>query len=234
MSTQPKPDFVDDSLSEESVCDYLLAHPDFFERNARLLGSLRLPHESGSAISLVERQVSVLRQKEIRLEQKLKELIGVARDNDLLAAKIHEFALQLIAAEDLPGTISAIEEAMRAGFDADHAVLVLFGNPDEFEDIDVGRFFRALPREDDSLGPFSTFLDGSGPRCGQVRDAQRDFLFPEAEDETGSVALVPLGQKSSIGFLAIGSVDASRFHPGMSIDFLTRVGDLVSAALRRF
>ena len=234
MSTQPKPDFVDDSLSEESVRDYLLAHPDFFERNALLLGSLQLPHESGSAISLVERQVSVLRQKEIRLEQKLKELIGVARDNDLLAAKIHEFALQLITAEDLPATISAVEEAMRAGFDADHAVLVLFGNPGEFEDIDVGRFFRALPREDDSLGPFATFLDGSGPRCGQVRDAQRDFLFPEAKDETGSVALVPLGQKSSIGFLAIGSADASRFHPGMSIDFLTRVGDLVSAALRRF
>jgi uncharacterized protein YigA (DUF484 family) len=234
MSTQPKPDFVDDSLSEEAVRDYLLAHPDFFERNARLLGSLRLPHESGSAVSLVERQVSVLRQKEIRLEQKLKELIGVARDNDLLAAKIHHFALQLVASEDLAGTITAIEEAMRSGFDADHAVLVLFGNPDEFEDIDAGRFFRALPREDESLGSFATFLGGSGPRCGQVRDAQRDFLFRDAADEVGSVALVPLGQKASIGFLAIGSVDGDRFHPGMSIDFLTRIGDLVSAALRRF
>jgi uncharacterized protein YigA (DUF484 family) len=67
-----------------------------------------------------------------------------------------------------------------------------------------------------------------------VRDAQRDFLFRDAADEIGSVALVPLGQKASIGFLAIGSVDADRFHPGMSIDFLTRLGDLVSAALRRF
>ena len=115
MSTQPKPDYVDDSLSEEAVCEYLAGSPDFFERNARLLGSLRLPHESGSAVSLVERQVSVLRQKEIRLEQQLKELIGVARDNDLLAAKIHEFALQLLAVEDLSGTIAAIEEAMRSG-----------------------------------------------------------------------------------------------------------------------
>jgi uncharacterized protein YigA (DUF484 family) len=234
MSTQPKPDYVDDSLSEEAVCEYLAGSPDFFERNARLLGSLRLPHESGSAVSLVERQVSVLRQKEIRLEQQLKELIGVARDNDLLAAKIHEFALQLLAVEDLSGTIAAIEEAMRSGFDADHAVLVLFGNPDEFEDIDAGRFFRAVPQNDESLGPFKTFLRGSGPRCGQVRDAQRDFLFRDAADEIGSVALVPLGKKASIGFLAIGSADADRFHPGMSIDFLTRLGDLVSVALRRF
>jgi len=45
---------------------------------------------------------------------------------------------------------------------------------------------------------------------------------------------VPLGSKASIGFLAIGSVDAKRFHPGMSIDFLTRVGDLISGALNRY
>ena len=234
MSTQPKPDFVEDSPSESAVRDYLTANPDFFERNPRLLSSLRLPHESGTAISLVERQVSVLRQKEIRLEQQLKELIGVARDNDLLAAKIHEFALQLVASEDLSGTIAAVEEAMRSGFDADHAVLVLFGNPDDFEDVGSGRFFRAVPRDDESLGPFTTFLNGSAPRCGQARDSQRDFLFRNSADEVGSVALVPLGQKASIGFLAIGSADAERFHPGMSIDFLTRVGDLVSAALRRY
>ena len=234
MSTQPKPEYVEDSMSEEAVCEYLASNPDFFERNARLLGSLRLPHESGSAVSLVERQVSVLRQKEIRLEQQLKELIGVARDNDLLAAKIHEFTLQLLGVEDLAASIAAIEEAMRSGFDADHAVLVLFGDPDEFEDIDAGRFFRAVPREDESLGPFKTFLQGSGPRCGQVRDTQRDFLFRDAASEVGSVALIPLGAKASIGFLAIGSNDADRFHPGMSIDFLNRLGDLVSAALRRF
>jgi uncharacterized protein YigA (DUF484 family) len=178
--------------------------------------------------------VSVLRQKEIRLEQQLKELIGVARRNDLLASKIHEFTLQLITAGNLSQTIAVVEEAMRSGFDADHAVLVLFADPGDFEDIDAGRFFRAVPSGDESLGPFTTFLNGNGPRCGQVRDAQRDFLFRDAADEIGSVALVPLGQKASIGFLAIGSVDADRFHPGMSIDFLTRLGDLVSAALRRF
>jgi uncharacterized protein YigA (DUF484 family) len=67
-----------------------------------------------------------------------------------------------------------------------------------------------------------------------VRDTQRDFLFRDAASEVGSVALIPLGAKASIGFLAIGSNDADRFHPGMSIDFLNRLGDLVSAALRRF
>ncbi len=234
MSTQAKPEYVEEALSEQAVCDYLVAHPDFFERNAKVLGKLRIPHEAGGTVSLVERQVSMLRQKEVRLERQLKELIQVARDNDALAAKIHELGIHLLAADGLNTTVAAIEEAMRAGFGADQAVLVLFGNPDSFDDVDAGRFFRVVQREDEALLPFATFLKGSGPRCGQVRDAQRKFLFRTDAEDIGSVALVPLGSKAGIGFLAIGSVDSNRFHPGMSIDFLTRVGDLISGALNRY
>ena len=98
----------------------------------------------------------------------------------------------------------------------------------------MGRFFKAVSRDDDRLQAFDTFLKGSGPRCGQVRDAQRSFLFGRETDEVGSAALVPLGQGAEVGFMAIGSVDANRFHPGMSIDFLTRLGELVTGALERY
>ena len=233
MSTQRKPDYIEEEISEQTVRDYLQQHPDFFENNAALLSSISVPHGSGEAVSLVERQVSVLRQKELKLERQLKELISVARDNDLLAAKIHELTLQLLASRDLPTTIAAIEEAMRSGFGADQSILVLFGDPDAFADVDSGRFFRVIHRDSAELKPFDTFIGGSGPRCGQVRDTQRDFLFPGDADEIGSVALVPLGDKAQLGFLGIGSADADRFHPGMSIDFLARVGDLVAGALER-
>ena len=176
----------------------------------------------------------MLRQKELKLERQLKELIEVARANDVLSAKIHQLTLQLLATKDLQTSVKAIEEAMRSGFGADHAILVLFGDADLFGDIDAGRFFRVIDRGDGSLGPFDTFLNGSGPRCGQVRDSQRDFLFHDDADEIGSVAMVPLGDKAQIGFLAIGSADADRFHPGMSIDFLARGGDLIAGALKRF
>ncbi len=234
MSTQRKPEFVEEDMSEQAIQDYLAEHPDFFERHKSLLSRLELPHGAGGSVSLVERQVSMLRQKELKLERQLKELIQVARANDVLAAKIHQMTLQLLSARDLQGSVVAIEQAMRSGFEADHSVLVLFGDATLFEDIDGGRFFRVTDRDDKSLGPFETFLKGNGPRCGQVRDAQRDFLFRDDAAEIGSVALVPLGDKAQIGFLAIGSVDADRFHPGMSIDFLARVGDLVAGALRRY
>ncbi len=234
MSTQAKPEYVEEELTEEAVSGYLAAHPDFFERNPKLLGKLRIPHETGGTVSLVERQVSMLRQKEVKLERQLRELIQVARDNDVLAAKVHKLGIHLLAADSLNATVTAVERAVRSGFGADHAVLVLFGNPDGFNDVAAGRFFRAIRRDDEALRPFATFLKGSGPRCGQVRDAQRKFLFRGDAEDIGSVALVPLGNKAGIGFLAIGSVDANRFHPGMSIDFLARVGDLISGALNRY
>lgn len=234
MSTQPKAQYLEEELSEQTIHDYLVAHPDYFERHATLLGSLILPHASGGAVSLVERQVSMLRQKELKLERQLKELISVARDNDVLAAKIHELTLQLLAADDLHKTIAAVEEALRSGFGADQAVLVLFGEPDAFDDINAGRFFRVVRKEDESLQPFGTFLNGTSARCGKIRDSQREFLFHHDADEVGSAALVPLGDGAELGFLAVGSVDSDRFHPGMSIDFLTRLGDLVAASLRRF
>lgn len=234
MSTQPKPDYVDETLSEQAVHDYLAAHPDFFEQNSKLLSSLNLPHVTGGAVSLVERQVSMLRQKELKLERQLKELIQVARANDLLATKIHGLTMRLLGARDLQATVAAIEEAMRAGFDADQAVLVVFGEPEVFSDIDVGRFFHVVPRKDPSLKPFGTFLNGNGARCGRIRDSQREFLFHGDAEEIGSAALVPLGKGAEIGFLAVGSVDGDRFHPGMSIDFLTRLGDLIAGALKRY
>ena len=234
MSTQAKREYVDEQISEQTVHDYLSAHPDFFERHSTLLSSLVLPHASGGAVSLVERQVSVLRQKEIKLERQLRELIQVARENDVLAAKIHELTLQLIAAGDLHKTIALIEQALRSGFGADQAVLVLFGEPESFQDIKAGRFFHVVPREDESLKPFSTFLGGTTARCGRIRDSQRTFLFHNDADEIGSAALVPLGEGSEIGFLAIGSADSERFHPGMSIDFLTRLGELVAGSLKRY
>lgn len=234
MSTQRKPEYVEETVSEDDIQNFLQENTDFFERHPALLSSLRLPHVSGGVVSLVERQVSVLRAKDLKLERRLKELLEVARANDTLASKLHTLTLQLLAAGDLVATLEVIESALRTGFDADQSILVLFAEPELFSDVNIGRFFKPIDRKDKSLKAFETFLDGTGPRCGQVRDAQRDFLFGKDTDEIGSAALVPLGKKSELGFLTIGSADSNRFHPGMSIDFLARLGELIAGALKRF
>jgi uncharacterized protein len=66
-----------------------------------------------------------------------------------------------------------------------------------------------------------------------VRDTQRDFLFGPESPSIGSVALVPLGDNGSLGLLALGSAERERFHPGMSTEFLKRMGELITDALSR-
>lgn len=234
MSTQPTRDFEPELSSDEAVHDYLMQHPDFFERHGDLLRSLRLPHVTGGTVSLVERQVSALRQRDVKLERRLKELVDVARANDALAGKIHALSLELLNAPDLGSTILACEAALRADFGADQAVLVVFRDASLFDDLDTGRFLRPMDRDDPNLKSFDALFKRSSPRCGQIRDSQRDLLFGEDTNEIGSCALVPLGESCEVGFLAIGSNDADRFHPAMSIDFISRLGELITSALRRY
>jgi uncharacterized protein YigA (DUF484 family) len=230
MSTVKQRQTAPFEISEDVIADYLQQNPDFFERFSGLLNTLEIPHTTnGSAISLVERQVSVLRQRSNKLEEKLRELVDVARGNDKLSDKIHALAIAYLGAKNRNEVIAVLEKHLRTGFNADHAVLVLF----DAEDVQCdGLFLRIISRDDAAIRSFKTFLQSNSARCGSVRDAQRDFLFGANNVEVGSVALIPLGAKSEVGFLAIGSNSATHFHPGKSIDFLTRLGELTTSALK--
>jgi uncharacterized protein YigA (DUF484 family) len=222
-------------LNDSSVADYLQSYPDFFERNSQLLTKLRLPHlrDGGATVSLVERQVEVLRERNQSLERKLKELVDVARANDGLADRIHRLSQRLIRARSLLETINAIETSLREDFDAMHSVLVLLLEEARSLEPQAGRFLRAADPGGADLKTFESLLQGGKPRCGQVRDAQRDYLFGKDSIEIGSLALTPLGPKGELGILAIGSSNAERFHPAMSTEFLSRIGELVTYALMR-
>jgi uncharacterized protein YigA (DUF484 family) len=224
-----------EALNDASVAEYLQASPDFFERNGALLAKLRLPHlrDVGATVSLVERQVEVLRERNQSLERKLKELVDVARANDALADRIHRLCQRLIRAHGMAETINAVETSLREDFDAMHSVMVLFLEQARTVEGVPARFLRTGSASDADIKSFETLLQSGKPRCGQVRDAQRDYLFGTDSSEIGSVALTPLGPKGELGILAIGASDAQRFHPAMSTEFLSRIGELVTYALMR-
>ena len=235
MSTSPARGLAQEPLDDGSVADYLLRFPEFFERNSQLLDKLRLPHvRAGSTtVSLVERQVEVLRERNQQLERKLKDLIEVARGNDVLAERIHRLAQRLIGVHGAAQTVRGIETSMREDFEAMHAVLVLFVERTPELAAEEGRFLRLVERGDEQMKMFESLFQSGKPRCGQIRDTQRDYLFGKDTVEIGSAALTPLGIKGSLGILAIGASDAQRFTPGMSTEFLTRIGEIVSVALQR-
>jgi uncharacterized protein len=218
------------NAEEESVARYLQHNPEFFERHQALLARLRLPHSrGGSTISLVERQIEVMRERHAALEAKLAELMRVARDNDAIAERFHRFARRLLRAPSRQSALDEIEASLRDDFDAFHSVLLLVGTKQE----STQRFPRSVASDDPNLKSFESLFASAKPRCGQVRDSQRDFLFGSDANDIGSVALVPLGEKGSMGLLALGSTERDRFHPGMSTEFLARMADLIADAVAR-
>lgn len=235
MTTSQARGIKQDAITDSSVAEYLQRYPDYFERNGALLAKLRLPHlrDAGATVSLVERQVEVLRERNQSLERKLKELVDVARSNDALADRIHRLSQRLIRAHSLLETINAVEASLREDFEAMHAVLVLFIDEARSVGTAAGRFLRTDDPGSAEIKTFDSLLQAGKPRCGQIRDAQRDYLFGKDSIEIGSVALTPLGPKGELGILAIGASDSERFHPGMSTEFLSRIGELVTYALVR-
>ncbi len=220
-----------ETFSEDAVADYLKSHPDFFERHAPLLLGLKLPHRAGGAsISLVERQVAMLRQRNAQLERQFKDLVAVAKQNDVLVEKIHQLGLRLMQAPGLPQRLEVLETSLREDFGAERAVLVLF--PDATPaTAERDGFVKRLTAEHAEVRPFATFLRAAKPRCGPLRDRQKN-IFDSDADTISSAALVPLGANASLGFLIIGSRDPDHFHPGKRMDFLARLGELLAIAIR--
>ena len=234
MSTQTARGLAAGQTDEERIERYLSLNPDFFERHQPLLARMRLPHmRTGSTVSLVERQVEVLREQKTEADRRLAEFIAVARANDTLAERIHRFTRRMLRAPNPVVAINTLEASLREDFDAFHSVLVLTTPIASLAKVEVEPFLRKLPADDANIRTFEALLATGKPRCGQVRDTQRDFLFGPESASIGSVALVPLGENGTLGLLALGSAERERFHPGMSTEFLKRMGELITDALSR-
>ncbi|MGA2023901.1 MAG: DUF484 family protein [Steroidobacteraceae bacterium] len=222
-----------EATDEQAVAQFLQHHTDFFERHPHLLARMRVQHtRNASTVSLIERQVEVLRERYQAQEQKLAEFVRVARANNVLAEKVHRFTRRLLCTSDRAQAIIQIEASLREDFDTFHALLVLSAGR-ETATPDTARFVRTVNAEDANYRSFESLFAASKPRCGQIRDTQREFLFAAEAPNIGSVALIPLGGQPALGLLALGSVDRDRFHPGMSTEFLSRMGELISDALAR-
>ncbi len=230
MTTREARGIAASEMDEESIATFLQHNPDFFERHQSVLLRLRLPHaRGGSTISLVERQIEVMREKHAALESKLAELVAVARANDAIAEKLHRFTRRLLQSDSRADAVGRIEASLREDFDAFHSVLLLIG---DYPDLTPQRFVRSVAGDNPGLKSFDSLFSAGKPRCGQARDSQRELLFGPDSAQIGSMALVPLTEKGTpLGVLALGSPDRDRFHPGMSTEFLGRMADLITDAL---
>lgn len=235
-TTAPESTKPAQSLDEQAVADYLRRHPHFFENKPTLLADLRIPHTTGSAVSLVERQVAVLRDSNTGLQDQLQSLIQVARENDRLNGLLQKLTLRLIECGNLGDLLALIDIRLRQDFSADRVTVQLLSTPKDGALATRPEFVR----DADALrGLFQRLLGAGKPYCGQLKAEQLEALFGEQAAEVGSAALMPLsrrngGGQGELGLIAIGSFERRRFHSAVDTAFLGRMSEIIAATLQGY
>lgn len=221
---------VERVLQPEQVADYLKEHPDFFVGRDDLLLDLKLPHQRGDAISLVERQVTLLRERALDYRRQLARLGDNARENEQLFDRMRLLVLSLLESRDPEQLVEVINDSLNHEFGIPFHSLILFSEKP------MGLSVRTEP-EDVVAAALGSIMASGKAICGQVTRAELKFLFPEQAGNVGSVAIAPLNYALSeprqLGILALGSKDKNHFKASMGTLFISYLGDMLSRILAR-
>lgn len=202
-------------MRDEDVAQYLKDHPQFFDTYAEMLSEIAIPHPyGGRTVSLSERQMLTLREKNKGLEKKLHEMLAFAQENDVLQNKVQQFTLALFGAYDLMTLQDIVARNLYDIFAVPHIAL---------------HVWKGLPPSAEVLA----FADEhKQPVCTHHAVHETLSWFGEAAEHLRSFAYLPLrANDQSIGLLVLASEDAQRFYPEMGTVFLQRIGETVSSAL---
>lgn len=219
------PHSLSEPLTDEAVIAYLKRYPQFFVQHEAVLTMLEIPHTRGNAVSLVERQLVVLRDENQQLQRKLENLIAIAKQNEQLNQRLQTIILNLTHVHSADEFFNSLYDNFMREFNTDAITLRLFELPPaalagraEFVEYDADVFHL-----------FEQFLSNHESFCGKLSPEQHAFLFPNTT--IGSAVLIPIGLPNPRGLLAMGSHDETRFHADMATDMLKYMGDLVSGLL---
>ena len=214
-------------FNDDTVAEYLLNNPAFFERQPWLLDKLSMSHEVKGAVSLIEHRTKRLQNNHDKLKTDLNSLVDHATYNEHQFEKTKRLVLELLQCSTLDQITDALEESLCRDFKSDDVALVVFSQ----NDIVSNHVNVVDPRQ---MGPITPLVASSLPTCGEFSDAQLEFIFGEQDAALiQSAAIAPLIFGHNIGLLAIGSHQSSYFHSGQGTELLSYVAEVLSRVIVR-
>jgi len=216
-------------LSAAQVADYLRTHPEFFQSQTELLADLTLPHESGKAISLLERQVVILRERGQEARQKLGSLLANARDNDQLFDVTRDLVLSLLRARDATEVAEITQDKLTALGSVDACEIIVVARPG----LKISEGVRTENAEK-LAEEFADVFRLRRTHCGAIPRSSIENLFGATSSSVGSTALCPIMHESEIiALLALGNESEDYFNTSLDTLFLDFIGHVVGAILHR-
>ena len=216
-------------ISDAQVADYLRAHPEFFIENEDLLAELLLPHESGKAISLLERQVAILRNHGTVTRVKLNNLLDNARNNDQLFESTRDLVLALLRSRDANEIIQVAQDRLSHLDNIDACELILVKD----STLNVANNIRC-ESSDELQKNFADVFRLKRTHCGALDSSLVSQLFPAGKSVIRSTAVCPiLAGERMLGILALGNKNENYFNLNLDTLFLDFIGSVIGAILSR-
>ena len=213
------------AISEDEVVAYLRSNPDFFVKQADLLAEISLPHESGSAISLLERQINILRERGTEARKKLNNLLENARNNDQLFNAAQSLVLALLKAENATEIAEIAHDhlANHANVDACELIVV------ESERLDIASTVRSRSLEFLKT-EFRDVFRLKRTHCGSLEPETLNQLFRDNGALILSTALCPVIYNGDVlAIIALGNEKSGYFNVNLDTLFLDFIGHAVGA-----
>lgn len=228
MKSKEKP--ADVTIEDPNLIrDYLLANPEFFVDNTDVLTEINLPHGENGAISLVEKQVAMLRERDKSSRVKLDEFLKAAKQNDDIFKKSQFMILGLIEATDQASFLKNLEKGFKRDFKSGAYSLLIFGNEPE----QINHFTSIVPKET-AKEYVASLIRSTKPTLGVLRPAEQDFLFRHQSEKVKSAVVLSVREgREQIALLAIGNSDPNYFKPGMGTLFVQFIADVLARLIPR-
>jgi hypothetical protein len=207
---------------------YLKENPAILMDYPQIFSALSIPHQTGGATSLVERQLKLLREENKQLRSKIDELVGIARDNEELNRRFHRLALELMNADQLHDVLAMVQDQVQTFFYTDFVCFRFLPSVRESSNILDGLYLSADSGIVERIKPW---IEARQPICGQNDETVNRQLFGE-DMRIASSAFIPLYHTHDLGLLCLGSISAERFSASMGTIFLQHLGELVSNRLK--
>lgn len=203
---------TDIPFDELIIREYLLDHPDFFNRYPELLLAMRLPHVERGAISLVERRQEMLRQRVRQLEEEITSLLAMAARNEKIYLFNTDLCFKLLESPDLVSLKETLADDLKQQYRLSHVRLI------------------SAHEQDSELSAIWQQRLHKGHYFGRLTQQEAKRLFGS---DVGSVALTKLAGEDNPVIFAMASTDATHFHPEMDNLFLDQLRRLVAHMLAK-
>jgi hypothetical protein len=212
-------------IGADQVIGYLKENPDFFKTHPNLISDLNFAHETGDAVSIIQKQVEQLRSHHDTMRKRLADLATHSKNNEALLKRIQALSVATAAAPTPKAILEALTKTIISEFKLDAVYLVVEHSNWPMNGSNV------IPLSPEELGKLRNAVYNLGVFVGRPPEKLKAIIFKKEEEKAASIAMVRFKYKNVDTYLIIGSKDKDHFTNDMGTDFIAYIGDYLQALL---